>query len=1071
MAEQTFRSPGFFPREVDIGLPTRGPSGIPAGVVGTALRGPAFVPVTIGSFNDFETIFGGISPDRFGVFAVQEFLRYKQSCTFVRTLGGGSNELSSEFITTETQGTVKNAGFKLQPAGDHRVHGGGAGVGDGAIIEYGCVQFIVAKHYVSASKSLQYPIFTQNDSFQGDVRDLHTLGHGGQGDDGKVVAMVRAVLFTTTGSRFSIESWNSALSSSAGQHERVNDLASPDITNPKNAFKLILSSTSQTFSQAPSGLKGVKVYSMSLDLDSSNYVGKVLNTDPLKFQEQQHLLYLDFPVDHEIAPVYEFGGSIGLCSGSEKSNASNTAGLSFVDAFGRFDTRYTTPRTPWIKSQPFGKMEHNLFYVETISDGAYANDKFKVSIANLKASTDNSYPYGSFEVQIREFNDFDIDKKIIERYPSCNLDPQSDQFVGRIIGDMKETFKWDGRNEAERRIVVTGQYANKSNRIRVVLSTDLQKGNVPNTSMPFGFGGIPVLKTSDALNHIASYTPTPKVGQKPQGRRLWLSGARNLISSHKDQSAGGEAALTASLLTSSILPPLPLRFKVTKGNSKATPNFTGQSGDDERVNAAYYWGVQNTRITSSRATNASQKLNPIVGAYTKFQGIKLLDTLVTGTGADLFNNNAFTLSRVAFENELDSSGHITAMTGTAKEHMLNAAYIRGMSQLNEKNYTIIDPTGSAKTRITLGTLLNSSSVKFNKFTDYAKFTTIFYGGFDGLNILDKDQFLMNDRATSTATRGKANTAYSDMGLSTQPAGTGKDNSIIRAYRVGAKLLTNKYASNINLLCIPGIREPYVADYAADRTRDYGLALYLMDLELLDENQSRLFNNEGGLTPDVEETSENLDARGVDNNYVASYFPDVFIKEIASGQVLYAPSSVAALQAVAQNDSLAKPWFAPAGFSRGALQTVTNVKVRLTATDRDTLYESRINPIATFPNSGFVIFGQKTLQLAQSALDRVNVRRMLLDVKRAVISVARRLLFEQNTPATRARFVSQVTPILALVQAQQGIDQFRVVMDNTNNTQDDVLNNQLNGKIVIVPTRAVEFIAIDFIIDQAGVTFV
>ena len=147
-----------------------------------------------------------------------------------------------------------------------------------------------------------------------------------------------------------------------------------------------------------------------------------------------------------------------------------------------------------------------------------------------------------------------------------------------------------------------------------------------------------------------------------------------------------------------------------------------------------------------------------------------------------------------------------------------------------------------------------------------------------------------------------------------------------------------------------------------------------------------------------------------------------------------------------------------------------MKVRLNQADRDELYEARINPIATFPQAGFVIFGQKTLQLSRSALDRVNVRRMLLEIKRLISNVANKIVFEQNTPQTRSRFVSQVTPLLATVQAQQGVDQFKVVMDSSNNTQEDIENNVLNGRIVVVPTRAVEFVAIDFIITNAGVSF-
>jgi phage tail sheath protein FI len=183
-----------------------------------------------------------------------------------------------------------------------------------------------------------------------------------------------------------------------------------------------------------------------------------------------------------------------------------------------------------------------------------------------------------------------------------------------------------------------------------------------------------------------------------------------------------------------------------------------------------------------------------------------------------------------------------------------------------------------------------------------------------------------------------------------------------------------------------------------------------------------------------------------------------------------PPSVPAIGALAYNDRVSYPWFAPAGFNRGALDSVTNVDIRLNTADRDVLYDARINPIATFPTGGFVIFGQKTLQMAKSALDRVNVRRLLIEVKRIVASQANRLLFEQNNAATRARFVSQVSPLLTLVQAQAGIEQFKIVCDATNNTQTDVDTNRMNGRIIIVPTRAIEFISIDFVITNSGVIF-
>jgi phage tail sheath protein FI len=153
-----------------------------------------------------------------------------------------------------------------------------------------------------------------------------------------------------------------------------------------------------------------------------------------------------------------------------------------------------------------------------------------------------------------------------------------------------------------------------------------------------------------------------------------------------------------------------------------------------------------------------------------------------------------------------------------------------------------------------------------------------------------------------------------------------------------------------------------------------------------------------------------------------------------------------------------------------LDFVTNVAVRLNVSDRDRLYDARVNPIATFPRQGFVIYGQKTLKINKSALDRVNVRRLLLEVKRKIIQIAQRITFEQNTPDVRNKFVAEAAVQLGLVQAQAGIEAYQVVMNESNNTQDDIDNNRLRGRIVVVPTRAIEFIALDFIVTNSGVQF-
>ena len=385
----------------------------------------------------------------------------------------------------------------------------------------------------------------------------------------------------------------------------------------------------------------------------------------------------------------------------------------------------------------------------------------------------------------------------------------------------------------------------------------------------------------------------------------------------------------------------------------------------------------------------------------------------------------------------------------------------------------MDPVqGGTSNRVTLASLIHSSSVKFNRFTSFAKFTNIFYGGFDGVNILDKDVSLFRDRAFSVDTGGKAGDTNPDIGIGTStvnPMGKNRQNNAVSSFRKAVDIMTDPLASNINILAIPGIRDTFVTDHALDKVEDYGFAVYLMDSLRYDEDENRLYDDSAG-TVDSAETAEQFEARAVDNNYAATFFPDVFIDDPVNNTIVKVPSSVAAIGTLGFNDNVAFPWFAPAGFNRGGLDFVQNVETRLSADDRDTLYDARINPIAVFPRTGFVVFGQKTLQQAKSALDRINVRRLMLEVKRQVVGVAERLLFEPNTPATRAAFIARVTPLLGLIQAQAGVEQFKVIMDDTNNSAEDVENNRLNGRIVVVPTRAVEFISIDFIITNSGVSF-
>lgn len=1038
MAEQTFRSPGFFEREIDLTQRTTEIVGVPAGVIGTAQKGPAFVPVTVGSFIDFQNKFGSLDPEKFGTYAANEWLKNRTALTYVRVLGAGANSTTTDISNTQSKGTVKNAGFLLADVARSNTDGRFNGV----------VQFLAAAHDPQVNESSGFPIFSDNNSVDasGDVR------------------LIRAMLMTPSGSRFEVLNWNQNYSAPATSDDTAT-IKTYDGTTEQGTFKLVLSSAAGSLFSNDESKAGIKIYTASLDPDSKHYVGKILNTNPDRFNEEQHYLYADFPVENEIAKVkQDAAATVAILSGSSLTLAgAGGSGTTYTKLFGSFNTRYQAARSTSFISQPFGDKEYNLFSFESLDDGVSGNAKVKISISNLRRSTNPKDPYGTFTVLVRDFYDTDTDMKVLEQFSQCTLNPASDDYVGTKIGDYKVYYNFDAETESERRLNVAGKRPNRSNYVRIIMSSDVEDGQVPAAALPFGFRGLPVLKTTTSLTDNSSVLSDGTIN-KDTSTRLHFIGT------------GAELAITGS-----IMPPVPMRFKATRGEVSSSPSFTGEPGSLESADPRYFFGVKFERVPSEAVVtnailkaNGSGERNQLLDSYSKMLGIALLDTLVTGSGADAFNDNKFTLAKVAFYNQPTSAAQnlddaiSTQMTGSVTEHMIQAAYIRN-GRISKPRYTVQD---GALNRLTFGSLIaGSSAVAFNRFTDYMKFTNMLYGGFDGLNILDRDQRKMNDKAASIDEGGKAAgdaTGYIGLSSAASP-GTAKDNNIISSYRSAIRIITDPFASRVNIVTIPGIRDTYVTDYAAEQTKEYSQAIYLMDSKAYNDSVVRLYED-SSTRPSVRRTVEQFEGRAIDNNYVATYFPDVIIRDDITGESVSIPSSAIALGALGYNDKVAYPWFAPAGFNRGALSSVQNTKVRLTAEDRNILYEARMNPIANFPDGGFVIFGQKTLQQSDSAISRVNVRRMLLEVKRIVGDIANGLIFEQNTPATRARFISLVKPKLASIQGNQGIDSFKIVMDSSNNTAEDIEQNKLNGRIVLVPTKAVEFIAIDFIITNSGVSF-
>ena len=271
------------------------------------------------------------------------------------------------------------------------------------------------------------------------------------------------------------------------------------------------------------------------------------------------------------------------------------------------------------------------------------------------------------------------------------------------------------------------------------------------------------------------------------------------------------------------------------------------------------------------------------------------------------------------------------------------------------------------------------------------------------------------------------------------------------------LLGNAEQYQFNVLFTPGLlNESHTSQVTTiiTNTISRGDNLYVMDLATFGSTLGEAVT----------------EAQSRDTSYAAAYWPWVRIIDPATGKHVWVPASTVIPGVYAHNDKVAAPWFAPAGINRGGLNTVLQAELKLSQGNRDTLYSNNINPIATLPKQGVVVFGQKTLQKSQSALDRVNVRRLMIELKNYIRQIADTVVFEQNTIATRNSFVARVSPFLEGIQQKQGLYAYKVVMDESNNGPAVIDQNQLVGQIYIQPTRTAEFISLDFILQPTGAEF-
>jgi len=355
-----------------------------------------------------------------------------------------------------------------------------------------------------------------------------------------------------------------------------------------------------------------------------------------------------------------------------------------------------------------------------------------------------------------------------------------------------------------------------------------------------------------------------------------------------------------------------------------------------------------------------------------------------------------------------------------------------------------------------GDSLTAKSGSYEEILDagHNRFTLPLFGGTDGLNVKEREPF-RND-----LTEGKSRI----------------ENSSVHTLYRAIDSVKEPEVLNMNLLVLPGITNEAVTKYAIDVCEQRSDALAIIDLKGGYKPSSENDDSETLRLGSVAETVSAIKARNLNSSYGCAYYPWVKVLDTESNAPLWIPPSVVAFGTMASSQERSQIWFAPAGFNRGGLSlgssglTVTGVREKLTSKQRDALYEVNVNPIASFPSEGIVIFGQKTLQATPSALDRINVRRLVIFLKKQISIIASGLLFEPNVENTWNRFKRPATSVLESVKSGFGISEYKLVLDSTTTTPEEIDRNIMYAKLFIKPVYAIEFIGIDFIITNTGASF-
>jgi hypothetical protein len=986
MSQIKFKSAGVNTRVTNLTGPTSiQPTGIPAGVIGTSQKGPAFVPTTVATQQDFVVTFGEAVDNKANApLGALEWLRNARSLTFLKVLGAGSGKTRESGVNA---GRVSNAGFVV---GQELPQRPGGGFGDNPYATFG--GDMGRTHFLGCYMKQLGTMFT--DAGKPSVGVPVVRG----------VVMAASGVFLTLSSSLVADNAPAAVGSAASFGGSIT--GSLNLSSGRQEFVMILNGHLGTDATYP------KALTASLDPTAPNYILNVFNTDPLKIEKAGHYLYADWKVHPSLAvpsgegvlkTEYLIDGvsgsatyeeSIFLVTGYDSRNSGSVE----TPNFENFEDRYRNARSVSIISQKFGGTAENLFKISALDDGEYSNEKLKFSIENIVPGTSNN-PYGKFDLIIRDFNDSDKNQVVLEAFRGVDLNPESQQYIARIVGDYNTFYNFDAAVGSQK-LITNGLYPNNSRYIRVEMADKVEIGQVDASALPFGFRGAPHLVTSGSQVLQAQSDAVMLDVTNP---------FKNIVQ-------------------------LPVSFR---------ENISKGTGTNKSFDKGLYWGIQFEEKTSVNETNSTTTPDTNVKSFVKYfpqfhttyQDPCVVDNEGTADSAnfgvidcDRFNNNKFSLENINILENASGNPDINQLA--------NWNYVRNGQLIT---------TGSWR-GLTVTDLSDSST------RNVAKFNFFIHGGFDGVNMFDTE---MKD-LTNQCIVEEMN--FVNRGVADGPAAT--------AYNKALDIFEDSTEVDVQIIAIPGIRHSVVTDRALIVTQDRFDALYLLDVEQYDLANTLVTSSNQIVS--VRYTANQFATRGLNNSFGAAYFPDVILRDDITGKTKSVPPSVAVLGAFSKNDAIGFPWFAPAGFARGALDSTESATVLLSRDNMDALQDVRINPIVSFPGSdGNIVWGQRTLQDTKSALERVNVRRLLIDIRRKVKAVANRMLFEPGREETLARFSQLVNPILKKIQDQKGLNNYLVKIDTSTTTQADLENKQIRGRIYVNPTKSLEYLDVDFTVTNQG----